>query len=304
MVLTTFEPCYNVSVVIHLDFDWTNPECKSSFSEASFIVFKYWVILFWNSLSHCLVAASASIQSPTPWLILTTVLYCWEEVLFFVLKYFSPNLTVLILIKWFSSVQRMRLQKVLKSELRFPSRNPPMNIVAIQFSSTFWHARIGLRCFKSCLQLSNGDMWVTLFPYLLFSWSLCDSFAGCPFIEFLFVKQKKVLAVAEQNWNLLRIIWWPSPDWWAPPSYRMSSDISFPLDIWILMKLLWFGWFRSLAINAGQTLYQGFSFQWSSCRVSRAPKCEQHLNVYILLSGTGYSLAARGCCWAVEMGRS
>lgn len=135
------------------------------------------------------MAASASIQSPTPWLILTTVLYCWEEVLFFVLKCFSPNLTVLILIKWFSSVQRMRLQKVLKSELRFPSRNPPMNIVAIQFSSTFWHARIRLRCFRSCLQLSNGDMWVT---HLLVSWSLCDSFAGCPFIEFLLCSRPSI----------------------------------------------------------------------------------------------------------------
>lgn len=76
----------------------------------------------------------------------------------------------------------MKLQKNcgFVCELRFP-----MNVMVIQFSSKCWHAHIGPRCFKSSLQLSNGGMWVTLFPYLLFSWSLCDSFDGHLRIELL-----------------------------------------------------------------------------------------------------------------------
>lgn len=131
------------------------------------------------------------------------------------------------------------------------------------------------------------------------------------YIELLLCSRPSICKAKKKFFQLLNrtgIFWGWSygphrTDGQSPPSYRMSSDISFPFDILILMKLLWFGWFLSLVISAGQTLSQGLSFQWSTCRVSQAPKCE-HLNVHILLSSTGYSLAARGCCRAVKMGRS
>lgn len=111
------------------------------------------------------------------------MLHCWEEDLFLEFSVgFPPKMVVLIIglicpenglprSPWFVQMLFGKVETgiVFFLEHRYPSSNPPINVMSVQFSSDCRRMYIYPRCCQRGMQLSRGHVWVGLYLIYYFS---------------------------------------------------------------------------------------------------------------------------------------